>query len=287
MLRFFVLFELWDKFILESGVRWDKIDWDIHDLKSPDLEKHKKAEHLSPKIGAEFKPWETAALYGSFAESFKVPDSNTLIFETPNLFTPTPDIDPQVARHYEFGARYAHPSFGSLRAAYFFIETKKEILFNDITNLNENFDTFRDGVELAAEAKVTPALQLFANYTYTDAEFDNGAFDDRQIPLTPEHRAAAGAAWAITQHWTISVQATLVEGQFALNDFNNRFPADDYLTVDGKLAWKKGDLEFFARGQNLLGEEYSTFVSSNGVDTVNFNPSPELYLEAGFRYNYG
>ena len=35
--------------------------------------------------------------------------------------------------------------------------------------------------------------------------------------------------------------------------------------------------------QNILGESYSSFVTSNGVDTVNFNPAPRQTVQAGFR----
>lgn len=285
MVGFFVQdrIELWDKLILEAGLRSDQIDWDIYDLKVPSLQKAKEAHHASPKLGAEWKVFEVLSVYGNFAESFKVPDANTLIFETPNIFTPNPDIDPQLARHHELGVRYAHPVFGSVRADVFYIETKKEILFNDISNLNENFDTKRQGVELAGEVAVAKGAQLFANYTYTQAEFDNGAFDGKTIPLVPKSKWSAGFLLTPDEHWKISVQATGVYDAFALNDFNNRFPADDYWVLGGQIAYARHNWEVFVRVQNALGEEYTTFATSNGVNTVNLNPMPEVTVEGGVR----
>jgi|GEM_PF-1229417 len=274
---------LWDRLILESGLRQDTIDWNIYDLLSPNLQKRKTTGHTSPKAGVEFKIWEALGAYGSFAESFKVPDSNALIFETPNLFSPNPNLDPQVARHYETGLRYAHPTFGSVRADYFYIETKKEILFNDISNLNENFDTIRQGVEIAGEVAVADKLQLFFNYTYAQARFDNGPFDEKDIPLVPESHWSGGLLFQPDPHWMISAEATGVHNQFALNDFNNLFPVKDYWTLGGRVSYRQDHWEVFFRAQNILGEEYSSFVTSNGVDTVNFNPAPTHYLEVGFK----
>ncbi len=272
-----------ERWILEAGVRYDDINWDIYDLLTPPLEKHKKAENLSPQFGLEYKIFEPLSVYGSYAETFKAPDSNALIFETPNLFTPNPDVDPSVARHHELGVRYAHPVFGSIRADVFLIETKKEILFNTFSTLNENYDTRRSGLELANELAVTKEIQLFANYTYTEAEFDNGAFDGNSVPLVPESRWSAGFAVRPDTHWTLSAQATGVYDQFVLNDFRNRFPLDDYWTLGAKASYRRGNWEVYVRGQNLLGEEYSSFATSNAAGTVLYNPAPTSYAEAGFK----
>lgn len=272
-----------ERLIVETGIRYDRIDWDIYDLRMPWLEKAKRAEGYSPQIGVEYKLYDPLAVYASYAESFKVPDANTLIFETPNLFAPNPDIDSQRARHHEAGVRYAHPVLGSVRAGVFYIETKKEILFNDITNLNENFDTVRTGVEAADELALTERLQFFSNYTFTQAQFDNGAFDGKTVPLIPESKVSAGVLYEPVRGLKCSAQATGHYGQYALNDFNNIFPIDDYWTLSGKVSYHRGNWEIFLRAENLLGEEYSSFVTSNAVDTVNYNPAPKTSIEAGWR----
>ncbi len=272
-----------DRLTLEPGVRWDRIDWDIYDLKSPQLQKSKTADSVSPKFGVEYKITPVLAAYGSYAGSFKVPDANTLIFETPNIFRPNPEIDPQIARHHEAGVRYAHPVFGSVRAAAFYIETKKEILFNDITNTNENFDTMRSGLELANEVALSSSVRVFSSYTFTAAEFDNGAFDGKTVPLVPKSKWTAGVRVEPVKCWTVSAEAAGVYDQYALNDFNNIFPMEDYWTLGGRISYKQKNWEAFFAVQNLLGEEYSSFVTSNGVDTLNFNPAPTAYIEVGVK----
>ncbi len=277
---------LWDRFIFEAGLRWDRLDWDIYDLKSPKLQKRKKADDLSPKVGIEYRLFDALSAYASTSESFKAPDSNTLIFETPNIFRPNPNIDSQKPRHREIGLRYAHPVFGSLRADFFYIETKKEILFNDIANINENFDTIRQGFELANEIALNDRTQFFFNVTYTDPEFDNGAFGGKTIPLVPETKWSLGTVAGPYRGWTASAQATGVYGQFPLNDFNNIFPVNDYWTTAAKLSCRQGKWEWYLKGQNLLDEAYSTFMTSDGVTLFNFNPAPGRNFELGCRLEF-
>ncbi|HTL69864.1 MAG TPA: TonB-dependent receptor [Candidatus Eisenbacteria bacterium] len=274
---------LGDRIILEAGSRWDRIDWDIYDLLAPNDQRRKKADAMSPKIGVEYKLFEPLALYASASNSFKVPDAATLIFDTPGVAVSNPDIDPQLARHREAGLRYAHPVFGSIRGDLFYVETKKEILFNAASFKNENFDTIRSGAEAAAETAPCDRLQLFANYTYTRAEFDNGAFDGKAVPLVPESKWTGGFVLGPFAGVTVSAQAVGHYGQFALNDFSNRFPINDYWTLGGRLSYHRNGWEIFVRAENLLGEEYSSFVTSNAAGVLNFNPAPQSYVEGGFR----
>lgn len=277
---------LGERWVFEAGARMDEIDWDIYDLRNPHLQKRKTAENFSPEAGVEYRIFEPLWAYASYAESFKAPDANALIFETPNLFTPNPDVDPSVARHWEGGLRYAHPVFGSVRANYFYVETKKEILFNSISTRNENFDTRRQGVELADEISIAPGVGVFLNYTYVNAEFDNGAFGGKTVPLVPESTWTAGAALGPWRGWSLVLRATGVYDRFALNDFNNIFPVDDYWTLGARLSWRRGPWEFYAKAENALDEEYSSFVTSNGATTLNVNPAPTNYFEGGFRVEF-
>ncbi len=285
MLGFFLQnrLELWEKWTIEGGARFDKIGWSIYDQKQAQLEKHKKADALSPQISSSLAVSDKVTVFSGYSEAFKAPDSNTLIFETPNLFSPTPDIDPSIAHHWEFGARTKLSEAVALRGTYFHIETKKEILFNDITNRNENFDTLRDGAEAALEWNVTEALKTFVNFTYTDARFANGAFDGKVVPLVPESQGSAGFEWVPLEGWTVRMEATGVDGRYALNDLNNLFRAEDYWTADLEVRRAVPNGEIYFKMNNLFDERYSAFTTSDGISVVNVNPSPEFNVEAGVR----
>ena len=277
--------EFW-QLILEGGFRYDKIDWDIYDLKTPILEKHKKADALSPQVSLSWAPDDKLTFFGGYSESFKAPDSNTLIFETPNIFSPNPNIDASVSRHTEAGVRVWPVEQIFVKAVYFHIETKKEILFNDITNTNENFDTLREGVELSSQVALSKEWKLFFGYAYTDSSFDNGVFAGKNIPMVPETRWSSGVAWQGPDGWSAAIQASAVMDRFALNDFNNRFPAEDYWTADLKIQKTIKNSELFFKIQNLFDEEYSSFVTSDGVSVVNVNPSPGFNVEGGVRFKF-
>ena len=127
-------------------------------------------------------------------------------------------------------------------------------------------------------------MQVFGNYTYTNPEFDHSIFDGKTIPLTPESKWTAGFALEILKHLKFSAQAVGVYDQFALNDFNNIAPANDYWTLGGKIAYAPGPWEIYVKAQNVLDEEYSSFVGfSSFGPTVTLNPAPTSYWEGGFK----
>lgn len=276
--------ELWERLTAEGGFRFDKIDWDIYDLVSPDLEKHKKADALSPQISLSLAANERLTFFGGYSEAFKVPDSNTLIFETPNLFEPTPDIDASIARHTEAGIRAKLREQATAHVTLFRIETKKEILFNDINNRNENFDTLRQGVEGRLEWRPARGWKGFASFTFTDAAFENGAFDDKNVPLVPETQWSAGVEWAPAHDWTVLFEAQGVDKRYALNDLNNLFEAEDYWTAGLEVRRNLPHGQAFVKMNNLLNEEYSAFTTSDGVSVLNLNPAPEFQVEGGLRF---
>ena len=121
------------------------------------------------------------------------------------------------------------------------------------------------------------------NFTYTNAKFDNGAFNEKSIPLVPESKWSVGAVVEPLPGLRLLGQATGVDKQFALNDFNNLFSVNDYWTLGGRISYKKEGWEIFFKAENILSEEYSSFVTSDAVATVNYNPSPEQYFEGGFK----
>lgn len=275
--------ELWERLVVEGGLRFDRIDWDIYDQLVPSLEKHKKADRTSPQISGSFALNENVTLFGGYSDAFKAPDSNALIFETPNLFTPTPDIDASVAHHLEAGLRAKLGETVSGHVTLFRIETKKEILFNDISNRNENFDTAREGLEASADWKICEALKASAGLSLVDARFENGVFDGKEVPLVPETQWSAALEWGPVRDWALRVEAHGVDGRFALNDLRNLFQAEDYWTLDLEVRRLVPHGEVYLKMTNLTGEEYSSFTTSDGVSVVNLNPAPEFQIEGGVR----
>lgn len=273
-----------EHFNLEAGFRHDSIRWNLYDLLSPNLEKPKKSDAASPSVSASYRLTEELSVFGGYSESFKVPDSNTLIFETPNIFRPNADIDPSKARHWEIGARTVQKSFHA-EAAVFLVETEKEILFNDITNRNENFDTKRAGVEAGGALELSKNLMWRPSASWTAAEFDGGAYSGMAVPMVPEFRWSSGLEWTPHEGYVLLFEVGGAANRYALNDFQNRFPAEDYWTTN--LAFKKvlpnGLGDVYAKITNLLDHEYSSFVTSDGVGTVNVNPAPGFEWEAGVR----
>ena len=72
-----------------------------------------------------------------------------------------------------------------------------------------------------------------------------------------------------------------VNGQFALNDFNNLYPVKGYDVFDGQISFDKGNFRAHLAISNLLNERYSAYVASNAAGEVRYNPAPERTYRAG------
>jgi iron complex outermembrane receptor protein len=212
-------------------------------------------------------------------------------------------LEPQVARSIEGGAEWRARD-KRLRGTLFQIDVDDEIHLDPFTAGVGNTNlppSRRRGVELDGEWRITPALQIFGAYAYTDAKFLEGTLPGgpfvigtdldiagKRVPLVPEHKLNLGLAWNLDARTLLSAAVTALSSQFMDNDEPNtgtRIPA--YGLVDLKLARDFGWGRIAAAINNLLDEEYYTYaVRSQFVpDRYSVYPLPgrTLSLTAEFK----
>jgi iron complex outermembrane receptor protein len=177
------------------------------------------------------------------------------------------------------GARHWFGDFLSCTVALFDIRIDDEIYYSDI---NRNYDdtTIRQGIETDVSLYPLEDLRLWANYTYTKAEFD---IQNTVIPLVAEHSGAAGMHWQMIEDFSLSLSGTYTGSRYDGNDLqNNRYrKLDDYFVCDGKLTWKCCNLRIFAGVHNMFNELYETSGYSE-----QYYPMPERTIYGGLRWNY-
>ena len=130
-------------------------------------------------------------------------------------------------------------------------------------------------------------FHLTGNYTYTDAYFDDGIYEDNEIPAVPEHKASGGIAFD-WHNINCNVMCNYVGKRRFISDFNNNVdPLDSYLTVDAAASYTYKHIDVFARLNNVFGEEYSEYAVTNAAGTVkNYYPSPERNFQIGVRIKF-
>lgn len=235
--------------------------------------------HHPYDIGVVYSPQPRVDLFSSYATSFRVPNGD-------ELARSDGDLRPQEGNHVELGTRYHTKDMGEFAVTLFRMEIDDEIYYGEdpVTSLpaNRNFEdtTVRQGVEADLKVFPTPSLLLWANYAYTEAEFENR---NTTVPLVPEHQVTGGLEWWIRKPLCLFLTGTWVNSRFDGNDRDNdRFAKlDSYLVFDCKLTYERDGLTLFAGVNNVFDELYSTVAYSE-----TYYPMPERNFYGGVEWTF-
>lgn len=120
------------------------------------------------------------------------------------------------------------------------------------------------GLELAANWKVSPELQLKASYSYMRLMLD--ATDTAVFPqegaedLYPPQQFSVGASWDVTDSLSLNTDAYYVD-ELKGDDVG------DYLRLDMNVEYRINDnVRFNLIGQNLLDSSHREFDAENGLN---------------------
>lgn len=150
--------------------------------------------YLLPNLALVFSPREDLALYGSYAQGL---EHGTIA----PLFATNQDrmLDPAKSRQLEFGAKARLARHWALTAALFRIE--KPLDFLDAGNTWVRSGEGRhDGLELAVEGRLAPALSLGASLTaLRSRQQDTGyaAIEGKRVTNVPDFRSLVHLDYAV------------------------------------------------------------------------------------------
>jgi iron complex outermembrane receptor protein len=207
-------------------------------------------------------------------------------------------LRPQTAQSYEASLERRREA-GTLRGTVFLIDVTDEIHLDVFSTGIGNTNlppSRRRGLELEAQQPVGKTLRVTGNYTYLDAEFQEGTLQSvviagKTVPLVPRHKANAGAAWDFAPRTRLSALLTYVGSQYMDNDQGNtgvKIPA--YTVADLKLTWEDRGWRVAAGVNNLFGEKYYNYAvrSFNPLtpDRYNAYPLPERNFTMTAEYTF-
>jgi len=304
--------EIGRMFELNGGVRYETVRSDFRNLPLTFVPPGNTAVTLAPqrgdedlfsyRVGAVFKPLPSVSLYAAYANA-KTPSSATVRLGcTSGTFGTATFVDfctvaPETAVNYEIGAKA--DLFGrKLQATVAFFRNERS---NFRTPSNDPTEPASlqvldgrsrvDGIALGLSGSVTPALSLFANYTYLDGKvlqsvsdfcltspsaacLNTAAVRDPQagqrLLQTPEHSGSLFATYRLPFGLELGYGLTY-QGSVALNNrvvvgnvVTPQFEADDYLIHRAFLGYTFGKgLTAQINVQNLTDERYFTAVRNN------------------------
>lgn len=231
------------------------------------------------EIGLSLPGGGDSVLFAHYAGSFRNPNVDELALSDG-------DLGPQRGRHLDVGLRGWIGDASSYAVTLFRTRIEDEIYFgrDPVSGLsvNRNYDdaTLRRGVELELKTSTLADWTLWANYSYTLAEFESrGTF----VPLVPKHLLDIGVEWRPRPALALTLNGRWTGARYDGNDEDNqrfaRLPA--YQVVDAKLSYRRERLSAFVGIKNLLNELYTTVAYGGSV-----YPMPERNAYAGVEWRF-
>jgi vitamin B12 transporter len=222
--------------------------------------------------------WGTQ-LKASAGTGFKAPTLNQLFVSDPAFgFFANPDLQPERSLGYDAG--FEQPVWDNrirFGATYFHNDIRNLIDYNDtFTSLTNVGRATTQGVETFATYRVTPSLDLRADYTYTLAMNDETG---QQLLRRPKHKVSLTTSWRPMERVTLAATAIFVgpREDVSYSGTAAARAAPYYLiNLDGSYQLTPS-VALFARAENLLNQHYQ--------DVVGFL-RPGLGVFAGVRVSF-
>ena len=226
--------------------------------------------------------------YFNYSRSYRYP----LLDELYSFFTNTINTTllPQTSDDYELGARHYFSDGLLAQVNLFRLDTDREIFFNPGTYLNENLDgkSRREGVEVSFDAKVVNWLSLRGNYTFTRAKIKGGAFEGKNVPNVPKHKAAIDLKCAVTKEAAAILTGMYVGERPFISDFANDFGNQQgYFLLNAKFTYHWKSLKAFVDINNLTNKEYAEYGVIGGFPLEKaYYPSPKRNFLVGLSIDF-
>lgn len=195
---------------ITPGLRYEKIESDRNPSgTADDTPFHVRNSRALPSMNVSWLPSERLTLYTAYSTSFGAVQYTQL-----NSMSETNPLDPEVAKTWEAGVRYAGQQLRS-ELTLFDLRFDNQILSIPGTNpaVFRNLGaTTHDGVELALDYDFDKAgplagLNLYANYTYVRAIQESGEFEGRDVPFYSRQTGSVGARYTANA-WAFGLSAT-------------------------------------------------------------------------------
>ncbi len=242
-----------ERFYLTAGIRQDDND-DFGGNTSYRF----SAAYLFPQLSN-----GVLKLKSSVGTGFRAPSLFEIDYNRSQDNPPPVSLGPEESRGIDVGIEYLGNQGIHLEAVVFDQKIDDEIYFDLVGftgYLQGGQSSESRGLELIGQWPLADQLTLNSNYTYVDAEAEDGSPRSRQ----PKHLANVGVRFTPTADWTIALDWRTARDR---NDGDNKLDDYDVLSANVRYQLVEG-IVVYLRGENILDEDYT--------DVASFNTDGEL-----------
>ena len=181
-----------DSVILTGGYRYEWAKYTFNQEAFTSGYDVKSQEEKAIELGMEYKYMPRGALYGRFSRSYRFPATDEFFnrFAVPEL---NKNLKQQDAKTWEVGLKDESIKYLKTIVNFFLMDVDNEIYFNPMTFNSANYDKIqRRGVELEVKSDINKYVNIYFDYTFTNAFFKEGDFTGNKVPMVPTNKISWG-----------------------------------------------------------------------------------------------
>jgi iron complex outermembrane receptor protein len=293
-----------DKWIIDMGVRYDKVDFDIDTdtyIKYSygagryvpgieTIEESKTFEWASPRIGVVYKINNIFNLYGNISTGFQTPQASEL--------SVNPDLDPSKTYNYETGLKARFEGGHNLDLSLFYITVKDEIVqtiesgyVSTYTNAGESE---KKGVELSGKFQALQGLFIGGSYTYSDFVFKeftepvsgvNYNRDGNRFPYIPRDQYSLFASYKHPSGFKFKIDTNTWDKYYIDNANSEEYEGYEFIT-NALIGYETGNLDVTFDVYNVFDKEYAMEVTKESGGAAKYKPAAPLTWMAKASYKF-
>lgn len=297
-----------DRWIIDLGVRFDKVNFDISGIQWGDYDwgtknyvdyaspaaygVDKSYDAFSPRIGANYKLNDNVNLYGSISTGVQTP--------TEGEMTDNPNLKLVKVNSYEFGAKAGGERW-SMEGALYYLPVEDEVVQinqNGTTEYVNAGETLKKGFEFSGTYYLTDELSMGTSYAFTDYTFEefsegirSGAVvvdidrSGNTLPFVPEHKYSFFATYKHPSGFKLKVQ-THTWGEYFMDNANTeKYEGYEFVT-NTMVGYETGNWDITVNLDNVFDKKYAVEVKKDTSGYRTYTPAAPMTVMARVSYSF-
>ena len=266
------MWDITDTLNLTMGLRYDEYnDFD---------------DGFSPRIGLTWSFMKNASLKLLYGRAFRAPNFIEMFATNQPAILGNEDLNPETIRTYEVGLNYKFNKYVTGNINYFYNDIRDIIdlqafeTTQDTTRFDNVFDAYIQGIEAEAKFNISEKINAFMNYTYLDAENEDG----RSMPNVAKHKGNIGCNIKYPRYINTNLSA-FASGKRSREAGDSRDDVSSYALLNLSVIAKEFFKTMEVQGSvfNLLDKDYNNPGPTAIPDDLP-RPGRTFYIGLSFEY---
>lgn len=282
-----------DSLKLLGGIRYDRFDYDIDNLKFRNADTGYHSSVTTPKLGLVWTPTEQFEVFTNASQGFRSPAAEYISSGSSGALPPSEtggringSVRPSKVTSYDIGFTVRPTERFSSTTEFYYIQNDSETLQTSPGVFEQVSDTTRKGVETSFNYQATSTVSTYASYgRIIDAVIDNPAAGTGERLVVPEHTYKAGVQYQdafMAGQLTLNADAYHLTGiPYYVGTEKREMPV--YTRYDLRASYDYSDYQFSLYG-TFQPHRYGTEVAYGTTNGLVIVPQPSTTLGASVRY---